>query len=136
MVTTTNPTDGAQTRRIIALTQADDSYDLDRNDCPCLIHNSGATGAVTVNLPTDAKGGEEVTALCLAAQDLALNPGSGNQIYADDATAYGALAAGKSLIGDALGESVTLIALGDGDWVAVKQTANDAAAGAFNEEQA
>lgn len=141
MVTKNDPSDGAQSITVIALTDDDSPYDLLRSECPCLIHNNGAGGATVVNLPTNVKGGEVVEVVVLAAQDIALNPGTGNRVIGSDGTAYGDLADGKQVIGDAVGETIKLIALGpdvDGDieWLAVRQHDNSpAAGGSFNEEE-
>ena len=135
-----DPTRGTQTRTVINVTQADDDYTLERHECPALITNQGATGACTVNLPTDAKGGEEVEAVVVAAQDILLNPGSGNRIIGSDGSTYADLADGEEVIGDAAGETIRLVCLGpDGsgnlEWLAVVQHDNSpAAGGSFNEE--
>ena len=141
MVTKNDPTDGAMNMTVIAATDSDSPYTLDRVECPALIHNEGAAGALVVNLPIDAKGGEVVEAVCLAAQDIAIDPGDGNRIIGSDGTAYGDLADGKQVIGDAKGETIKLVCLGPDDngdieWLAVRQHDNaPAAADNFNEEQ-
>ncbi len=141
MATIVRPVDSASSKTVIKLTQADSPYTLARDLCPCLIINEGATGAVTVTLPGDAKGGEQVEAMCLAAQDIILDPGNAvDRIIGDDGTSLTDLADGKALIGDAIGEKCTLVCLGDdgtGDleWLATLQQLNDGT-GVFNEEQA
>lgn len=136
MATETNQSDGHQTKRVINVTQADTPYTLNRNDCPCVIHNSGATGAVEVTLPQDAKGGEEVIALVIADQDLQISPGAAGAIYASNGTAYAKQTDDKYLNGDDGGEAIHLVSIGGGDWVAVNQQLNNAAANSFSEVEA
>jgi len=140
VATKTKPSDSAQSKTVLKVTQADTGVTIDREDCPILITNSGATGACVVNLPTDAKGGEQVEAMCLAAQDIALDPQGSNVIIGDDGTNVAtAFAAGKQVIGDALGEKITLVCLGPNssgnlEWLATLQQLNDGS-GVFNEEE-
>lgn len=122
MATATSPSDSAQSKTMINLTQADSPYSLDRNACPCIITNDGATGAVTVNLPEDCKGGETVEAVVTVAQDIILNPGSAGTIAASNGTAFSTQSAGATLIGDALGERVALASKGGDDWIATDQS--------------
>ena len=136
MATITKPTDSAQSRTIINLTQADSPYTLDRNDCPCLIHNLGATGAVNVILPQDAKGGEEAEFLVIADQDLQADPGAVGAVYASNGTAYAKQTDNKYINGDDGGEAVKLTSLGGGDWAATNQQVNNAAANSFSEVEA
>jgi hypothetical protein len=132
---------GSRSVTILKLTQADSPYSLTVEQCPCFITNEGATGALAVNLPTAAVGGEEVKALCLAAQDIKLTPGANNRIIGSDGTAFGDFANNKGVIGDAIGEKVTLICNGpDGssnlEWVAEVQTNNNpGTVSNFNEEE-
>lgn len=141
MATKVKPSDSAQSKTILKVTQADSPVTLERNDCPILITNEGATGACVVNLPTDAKGGEQVEAMCLAAQDIDIHPGTGNRIIGDDGTNPAAdFADAASANGDALGEKITLVCLGpdstgDLEWLATLQQLNDGT-GVFNEEVA
>ena len=138
MATVVSPSDGAQTYTIVKVTQADTPYALDRNKCPVLVTNEGATGACVLSLPTDAKGGEVVEALCLAAQDIKIDPGDANRLIGDDGTSYTDITDGSALVGDAIGEAVKLVCIGpdstgDIEWVATKQTNNDGS-DVFNEE--
>lgn len=110
--------DSAQTYKVINLTA---DYTLTRDELPAFITNDGATAAVTVNLPTDHRGGEAVSAVALAAQEIRLNPGDNDQIWGTSAT-YAQQAAGKYITFNAVGESVELIARDNGDWVTVQQT--------------
>lgn len=139
MATVIAPSDSNQSKTIIKLTEADSPYTLDRKLCPCLITNGGASDAVTVVLPADFKGGEVVEAMVLAAQDIILDPGLATQfIQGDDGTnVAAAFAAGKAVIGDALGEKITLTGFTPGTagvWLATQQALNDGS-GVFNEEQ-
>lgn len=140
MVTTNEPTDSAQTRTILNVTDSDSPFDLSRHQCPALVHNQGAGGKTVINLPTDAMGGEEVEGVVLAAQDLAFDPGSGNRIIGSDGGSFSFLAAGAQVIGDAAGETIKLVCLGPDsngnvEWLATRQHDNaPGTAGNFNEE--
>jgi hypothetical protein len=142
MATVINLTHGSQSSSIVKLTQADSPYTLALTQCPAFITNEGASGGVTVNLPTGAVGGEVVEAVCLAAQDIILVPGAGNRITGSDGSTFGDYADNKGAIGDAIGESIKLICNGpDGssklEWIVKTHSNGSPAAGAFfNEEQA
>lgn len=141
MATITSPNQGNQTRHVVHLTQADSPYTLDPNLCPCTIHNEGATNAVNVDLSGNFKGGEEIRAVVIAAQDIILDPGAGNRIIGSDGTAFADLADGKGVIGDAAGEIIQLECLGADsngaiEWLVTSQQNANAAAGQFNQEEA
>lgn len=84
-----------------------------------IVHNNGATAAVTVSLPS-AVVGMRVTALIKANQELRLDP-SGTQTIALPATGV-QQAAGKYITADALGESVALVCIVPGTWDVVGVT--------------
>jgi hypothetical protein len=118
---------------VLNVTQADTPYDLDRNHCPVLIHNRGATGACAVNLPTNPKGGEVVDAVAIAAQDITLDPGDSASITASDGSSYAEQTDGLTIIGDAGGESIRLVYDAEGaTWMSVRQL-DAAGAGEFSE---
>lgn len=109
---------------------------ITREECPCLIHNEGGTGAAVVQLPEDPKGGEVVKVVVLAAQDIQVEPGAARAIYSAGAAVYAKQADGKYINGDAIGEQVTLTysALLD-DWIASAQLDGFGVVG-FNEIEA
>jgi hypothetical protein len=131
MATKLNPSDSAQTLKVINVTNADSPYTLDRDDCPCFIHNLGTSTGCIVNLPTNAKGGEEVYAVVIVAQDIAFEPGA-KVIYSSNGTTYAAQTAGFQLHGDAIGEAVHMVADSAGNWWVLSQQA-PGGAGAFTE---
>jgi hypothetical protein len=131
MATKISPSYSYQSLTVITL--VDEAYTLDKNDCPCLFINTGATTTSTVTLPQDADGGEVVEVACTVAQDIRLDPGAAGAIYGDDASSWAKQTDNKYINGDALGEAIKLVSDGNGDWVAINQSANDAAAGNFNE---
>jgi len=133
MATVTYPEDSSSSFIMIALTQADSVYALTRDKCPCIITNAGASGATEVTLPQDAKAGDQVIALCLAAQDILLAPSSAGAVFASDGTTYAKQTDDKNIIGDNIGECITLVSLGDGDWIAINQQTVDEAAESFSE---
>lgn len=112
------PSDSVQSETIV---DADTSFTLDREDCPCTIHNTSASGAVVVTLPKDAKGGEKVLLCGMVAQTLRVEPGAAGRIWATNLTTFAKQAAGKYLGATGLGEYVTLTALGGEVWLATSQ---------------
>jgi hypothetical protein len=77
-----------------------------------VVSNKAAAGAVTFALPA-AERGMRVTALVQAAQELRLDP-SGTQTIA---LANGVQqAAGKYIVADAIGETISLVCLTPGTW--------------------
>lgn len=133
MATISRPEDSSGSYTIMVLTQADSVYTLDRAYCPCIIVNTGASGATEVTLPQDAKAGDQVIALCLAAQDILLAPSAAGAVYASDGTTYAKQTDDKNINGDNIGECITLVSLGDGDWIAINQQTVDEAAESFSE---
>jgi len=115
------PSDSSQSVTII---DADTSFTLDREDCPCTIHNASATGAVVVTLPIDIKGGEQVTLSGMVAQTLRVEPQG--RIWATDGTTFAKQADTKYLGAAGLGENVLLTAIAndgtDNVWLATAQS--------------
>lgn len=77
--------------------------------------NVGASGAVTLTLPQDATAGVHYHFSVCVAQELRLEPGAAGAIY---------LVAGKGTddkyaTANAIGEAITLVADGNGDWVSL-----------------
>ena len=77
--------------------------------------NKGATGAITISLPSAPTEGTTFTFFVYAAQEFRIDPGDNDAIYASGITA----ADGKYVSADALGEYITLVANSAGDWIAV-----------------
>jgi hypothetical protein len=78
-----------------------------------VITNLGAGDASTITLPQNAKRGCTFTFVVAAAQQLQIDPGAAGAI-----TIAGAKAADDEYVwADALGESTTLVADGNGDWL-------------------
>jgi len=117
---------GSSSKQVITVTET--AFALQRTDCPCLIVNTGASGAITISLPTDCKGGETVESIVMVAQDIILDPGDTGSI--SDGVTFGS--AGDAYAGDALGEKISITAISDNDWVITSNQAN-ASAGAFNQ---
>lgn len=75
--------------------------------------NLGATGIVTLTLPASAPAGTAFTFAVQAAQQLRIEPGAAT--IRDDS----GQTAGKYKVADAIGESLTLIADSNGNWVTI-----------------
>lgn len=91
------------------------STQLTRSQRNSVHTNLGAGAAVTLILPQDAIKGDKFTFAVMAAQDLQVDAGAAGGIYIN-----GAKQADDALIkADDEAESVTLVADGNGDWVAV-----------------
>lgn len=75
--------------------------------------NLGATGIVTLTLPASAPAGTVFTSAVQAAQQLRIEPGAAT--ICDDS----GQTAGKYKVADAIGESLTLIADSNGNWVTI-----------------
>lgn len=75
--------------------------------------NLGATGAVTLTLPTSAPAGTVFTFVVQAAQELRVDPGTAT--IRDDS----GQTADKYKAADAIGECLTLIADANGDWATI-----------------
>uniref|UniRef100_A0A6M3JXS8 Uncharacterized protein n=1 Tax=viral metagenome TaxID=1070528 RepID=A0A6M3JXS8_9ZZZZ len=80
--------------------------------------NLGATGAITFTLPQDAVAGTSFHFVVMAAYSLALNPGAAGGLYIVGAKHTD----NEDWAADAIGESVFLVADGNGDWVALYET--------------
>lgn len=119
---------GSSSRQVITVTQADTPFTLKRSDCPCLIINTGASGSCVISLPTDCKGGEEVEAVVVVAEDITLDPGDTGSI--SDGVTIGST--GDAYTGDALGEKISITAIDTDDWL-ITSNQSVASAGAFNQ---
>lgn len=80
-----------------------------------VITNLGASGAVLITLPQDAQAGCNFTFAVQAVQQLRITPGAAGAVYINGAKQ----ADNKYVWADDEAESLTLVADGDGDWVAV-----------------
>ena len=109
-----SPSDSAQSKRIVVVTS---DRTLKRHEAPALITNEGATSAVKVTLPQDAKGGEEFEFLVLTAQNLQVDPGAAGAIYQFNGTNYAKRTDDKYVQGAAVGDFLRINANGDGDWL-------------------
>lgn len=118
--TITPAQDSAQGYTIVV--DADTSFTLDRNDCPALVHNASASGTVVVTLPQDAKAGDTVRGYVTVAQALRFDPGAAGAIYCSNGTSKAKQTDDKYVQGSAIGESIKLVSLGNGDWVAEQGT--------------
>ena len=76
--------------------------------------NLGAEAAVTLTLPQDAVVGDHFDFVVMTAQELRIDPGAAGAIYINGAKQTD----NKYISADDEGESVRLIADGNGDWVA------------------
>lgn len=77
--------------------------------------NLGAAGAVTLTLPQDAAAGCHFKFGVMASQELRIDPGAAGAIYINGAKQ----ADDKYIWADDEGESIELVADGNGDWVAL-----------------
>jgi len=77
--------------------------------------NLGASGNVTLILPQDASAGNHYEFVVMATQQLRIDPGAAGAIYIDGAKQTD----DKYIWADDEGESVKLVADGNGDWVAL-----------------
>mgnify|MGYP000847708974 CR=1 FL=1 len=101
-------------RRAIEAHTTDDA--LAASESGSIHTNLGATGIVTLTLPTDAVAGAEFTFVVQAAQELRIEPGPAAIRAACGQTA------GKYKSASAVGASVTLVADANGDWAATAAT--------------
>lgn len=76
--------------------------------------NLGATGAVVLTLPQNARRGDFFDFTVLAAQELRIEPGEAGAIYINGAKQTD----DKYISADDEAESVRLTSLGNGDWAA------------------
>ena len=90
------------------------NYSLTATDCGKVIHNSGATGAVTLTLPV-AQAGLTYTFLVMAAQTLTVQASGTDKI----AIAATNSVAGGHIAASAVFAAVTLVAIGTGQWAAL-----------------
>lgn len=74
--------------------------------------NLGASGAVTLTLPQDAPAGCEFPFVVMAAQELRVDPGAAGAVYINGAKQTD----DKYISADDEGESIVLVADGNGDW--------------------
>jgi len=86
---------------------------LTENESGSVHINLGATGAVTLTLPTSATAGTVFTFAVQAAQELRIDPGTAT--IRDDS----GQTANKYKSADAIGECLTLVADSNGDWVTI-----------------
>ena len=93
-------------------------YILSQFESGHIVHtNLGAGGAITFTLPQTVRAGFVCRFAVMVAQQLRIDPGAAGGIYID-----GLKQADDSYIwADAIGESVTLVADGNGDWVATTE---------------
>ena len=80
--------------------------------------NLGATGAITITLPQDATSGCQFDFVVMAAQELRIDPGAAGAIYINGAKQTD----DYYISADDEGESVKLVADGNGDWVSLYTT--------------
>lgn len=80
--------------------------------------NLGATGAVTLTLPQDAEADCFFEFGVMAAQELRITPGAAGAIYVNGAKQTD----NKYISADDEGESLKLVADGNGDWIALYTT--------------
>ncbi len=78
--------------------------------------NLGATGSVTLTLPTSAATGTVFTFAVQAAQELRVDPGTAT--IRDDS----GQTVGKYKVADAIGECITVTADSNGDWVTIAKS--------------
>lgn len=126
---TNKPINSNQSVTLLKVTQADSPVSLEGSEFPCLITNEGATGSVTINLPTRISGGEKVTALCLASQTISISPTSLGRVIGLDGDAYGDLSDGSAITIDTKGQILSLTCLGRDtngmiEWAAELQAKN------------
>jgi len=99
------------TKKTIEAHTSDDTLTAAESDS---VHtNLGATGTVTLTLPTSAPAGTVFTFAVQAAQELRVDPGSAT--IRDDS----GQTADKYKSADAIGECLTLVADANGDWVTI-----------------
>jgi len=104
------------------------SRTLKRQESGKILTNLGAAGNVTLTLPQDAKAGDRFRFHCMAAQTFRAEPGAAGAIYfAAAAGAYAKQADAKYAEMNALGEFIDLVADGNGDWIALDQSAGNLA---------
>jgi len=84
-----------------------------RGESGKVLTNLGAAGAVKITLPQDAKQGDRFEFVVMAAQQLQIDPGAAGAIYINGAKQTD----DKYVHADDEGESTTLIADGNGDWI-------------------
>ena len=100
----------ADANNVATSTVVPNPFPLSRVDAGSLVHNYGATGSATANLPTDAAIGEKFSVQEVAAQNIVMDPGA-NGIFIDGATTS---TAGQKLTASAVASSVELICIDAG----------------------
>ena len=110
-----NISDSAQ---VTAIDHRTADVTIDRNWSPSHFTNLGASGAVVFTLPQDAKGGEVFKFTVLAAQSLRIDPGAAGAIYGHNGDAFAKQTDDKYIASSAVGATVCLTSLGNGDWIA------------------
>jgi len=102
-------------RKVINITAA---RTLLKNESGSIVTNLGAAGAVTASLPQDATVGDNFTFAVMVAQELRAAPGASGGVY----IATAKQSDNKYVTANAISESVTLVADGNGDWFAVGES--------------
>lgn len=101
---------------------------LKSNQSGSIFITKGATGQVTFTLPTNAAYGVCYTFVVGAAQELRIKPGAGEKIGYTISATYAVQTAAKYATADAVGERMTIVSDGEGNWYAIDQ------AGTWTEE--
>lgn len=114
-VTNSTPSQGSQSFRVINTTA---DITLTKDQFPCIVTNEGAAAQVTVTLPTDCDGGEEIILGVMTAQDLIAAPGTGGRITV--AAGHVTANAGQ-LEADAIGECLRLVNVTGQQWLATEE---------------
>lgn len=104
---------GVVTGQLCSVLNKTSAYECTAADSGKVVTNAGAGGAVAITLPT-AAAGYRYTFILMAAQELRITPAAGDAIKigtsAGDAAEY--------FVADAVGETVTLVAVDATNWVA------------------
>jgi len=92
---------------------ADDT--LTKEETGSIHTNLGAGGTITLTLPQDARAGDYFQFVAMVAQQLRIDPGAAGGIYVNGAKQTD----DKYIWADSEGESITLVADGNGDWASL-----------------
>jgi len=103
-------------RKVIEHHTASDT--LTRAETGSIHTNLGAGGAVALTLPQDAVAGDWFQFVVMAAFELRIDPGAAGAVYISGAKQTD----NKYVWADDEGESVMLVADGNGDWIALFAT--------------
>jgi len=95
----------------------DTAFTLDKADCPCVVHNLGATGTIEVELPQDAKVGTTVQAIVTAAQILRFNT-TGGAFYINGAAQTDGKYIGVPAV---INSGILMVCIGNDDWITVNE---------------